>query len=178
MARQISLLDTVNAANATQGDRADASTPKKAAPAPRKRAQRPQKASAARSTGAKPKTAQIVDVEPNPELPHALVQGGTGGGKSKATKSAQPATAKPSPPAAEPHELPRREQPHIRGVATGDAVRLNLYIHPDDAHWLRTEGPRGTTQNVFRAMIAVMRHNKQVTEQVGRLSASGPRGEH
>lgn len=105
---------------------------------------------------------------------------------SSPTKASQPAKAKNTPaptPAAqdtpqEPHEMPRRQKPRVRGVSTGNAVRFNLYIHPDDAKYIRTELRGGTDQAVFRSMIAVMRNNKKIAEQVAQLSLTAPRGEH
>lgn len=81
-------------------------------------------------------------------------------------------TAKTTPPA-EPAEPLR-----VRAVNTADAVRVSLYMHPDDVRALKiAKIDDGADLNArFRAMVALWQNNARFRAAVDRLAKDAPRG--
>ncbi|MPY80340.1 MAG: hypothetical protein GEV04_18150 [Actinophytocola sp.] len=70
------------------------------------------------------------------------------------------------------------EQIRVLGVANEDAVRVSLYLHPEDhrALGMAKLEDRADANARIRAMIALWRHNDRFRAQVDRLARTAPRG--
>lgn len=88
-------------------------------------------------------------------------------------KAAQKRAQKP--PAATTSPTATRE-PSVRGVATDDAKRVTLYLHPDDYEFIRYDMRGGDIQSVMRSLIACARADDRLRTKVSRLSREAPRG--
>lgn len=89
---------------------------------------------------------------------------------AKKTTTRKTAKAAPAEPAAEPLR--------VRAVNTADAVRVSLYMHPDDVRALKiAKIDDGADLNArFRAMVALWQNNTRFRAAVDRLAKDAPRG--